>query len=251
MTVIAPCPISTCDWVLEQDDELNARNVAVSPQVAAALGTPLDAFLSIRTNQLLQQNERALEEHFATHSVLEWVTDLMEARRLLSVAEAGAELASVVSDAMAATPTLAHSIEVDWDAQLVTVEGRPVPWFLAEAGPRVEEAEIGGDPFALVWLPVLAEEVTVIGEAPANVSRETSPHAHAVSWVDPLLLQLGQEVLAYADPLGPGDGPVAAGKFVHVIAEGSLDRDALVVLDDNGAVEQLLIRGHHFALGKA
>ena len=236
MSVIAECPISTCSWKLEGDPELNARNVAMSPQVAAALGTPLDAFLSIRQHQLMQGNERKLEEHFATHTVLEWVTDLMAAR-------AGAI-------AVPAVPTLAHSIEVDWDAQTVLVEGRPVPWFLSEVGPRVDE--IGGtrDTLGLVWLPVMAEEVTVIGDPPANVSRETSDHAHAATWVDPLLLTLGQRVRAYRSPTSAGDGPVAEGTFVHVIAEGSLDRDATVVLDDDGDAQRLLVREHHFAIAK-
>lgn len=80
MRVIAECPISTCSWKLEDDPELNARNIAMSPQIAAALGTPLDAFLSIRNHQLMQGNERKLEEHFATHTTLEWATDLMAAR---------------------------------------------------------------------------------------------------------------------------------------------------------------------------
>lgn len=233
MSVIAECPISSCPWKLEDDPELNARNVAMSPQVAAALGTPLDAFLSIRNHQLMQGNERKLEEHFSTHSVLEWVTDLMAARAGLPPA-----------------PSLAHSIEVDWDAQSVTIDGRPSPWFLSEVGPRVESLGGRGGTFGLVWLPVMAEGVVVIGDAPANVSRETSEHAHAVTWVDPLLLQLGQQVLAYRSPTASGDGPVAAGTFVHVIAEGSLDRDATVVLDDEGDAQRLLIRDHHFALAK-
>ena len=53
MSTIVECPISSCTWTLERDDEVEARNIAVSPQVAAALGTPLDAFLSIRSHQLL------------------------------------------------------------------------------------------------------------------------------------------------------------------------------------------------------
>lgn len=83
----------------------------------------------------------------------------------------------------------------------------------------------------------------------ANVSRETL-HAHDATWVDPLRLQLGQQVAAYPDPIRPGDEPVAVGAFVHVVAEGSLDRDATVVLDDNGSAHRLLIREHHFAISK-
>lgn len=91
MTVIAECPITSCDWKLEDDPELNARNIAVSPQVAAALGTPLDAFLSIRDHQLMQRNERELEQHFAKHTVLEWVTELMLERGRVQKARAALE----------------------------------------------------------------------------------------------------------------------------------------------------------------
>ncbi len=80
MRTIFECPISSCDWKLEVDDELEARNIALSPQVAMALGTPLDAFLSIRSHHLMQRNERELEQHLAKHTVLEWLTDLMAAR---------------------------------------------------------------------------------------------------------------------------------------------------------------------------
>lgn len=88
MSVLVICPISTCDWKLENDDDLEARNVAASPQVAAALGTPLDAFLSIRSHQLMQQHERDLEAHFATHPVLDWVNDLMAERAKSALLEA-------------------------------------------------------------------------------------------------------------------------------------------------------------------
>jgi len=91
MTAAMECPISTCDWTLEVDYELEARNVALSPSVAAALGVPLDAFLSIRNNQLAQRVEGEIEEHLVTHSAREWLTDLSadrtRIRRALEVAD--------------------------------------------------------------------------------------------------------------------------------------------------------------------
>jgi hypothetical protein len=88
MRTVIECPLNGCDWKLENDDDLDARNIAMSPQVAAALGTPLDAFLSIRSHQVMQSRERELEQHFATHSTLEWVQALMAARAKVAELEA-------------------------------------------------------------------------------------------------------------------------------------------------------------------
>lgn len=79
------CPISTCPWSLWEDPELAARNAAAAPAVAAALGTPLDAFESIRRHQLATRLERELEQHLTSHTVLEWVTELMAARAATQV----------------------------------------------------------------------------------------------------------------------------------------------------------------------
>ncbi len=160
---------------------------------------------------------------------MEVVCDALEALEL-------AETANVSRETF--QPELARSIEVNWEAQRVTIENRPLPWHLGEVGPRVEALR-SGEPFGMVWLPVLAETVIVIGDPPADVSRETFPQP--TQGVDPYALSFGLDVVA--EPLLEGS-PVE-GVFLSVDRSGS---ELLVVLDVDGERQDFSNSTHYFTL---
>lgn len=81
MTVLR-CPL--CPWTLTPAAELHAASNAVAaPAVAAALGMPAGALLSIHQHQARQRDEHAIEVHMWTHPPAEWLPKLMarEAQR--------------------------------------------------------------------------------------------------------------------------------------------------------------------------
>lgn len=145
---------------------------------------------------------------------------------------------------------LASTVSLDWEKQELRIDGVGLPWLLDPQGPRVERTH--RSPFATVWVPVLCEELLVIGEPgpPANVSRETFAH------VDPLKLQLGQIVEAYAWPVAPGDAPVARGTFVAVVDGETMLDSPVAILDDPAADNphaqtRVRIDRHEFRIVKA
>lgn len=160
---------------------------------------------------------------------MEVVVDALEALE-------AAETANVSRETF--VPSLAASIEVNWETQRLTIENRPLPWHVAEVGPRVE-ALGSRDELGLVWLPVLAEAVTVIGSPPADVSRETS--ASPRQGLDPYALSFGLDVVAH--PLR--DGSPVEGVFLSVDSNGS---ELLVLLDVEGERQDFSNSTHYFTL---
>lgn len=87
MTVFS-CPISTCDWTHESEDsKYGAGNAMAAPAIGEAMGIPGAALLDIHRHQGMKRDEAALERHFKSHPVLDWVTDLMAARREIQALE--------------------------------------------------------------------------------------------------------------------------------------------------------------------
>lgn len=73
------CPL--CDWVHTPEAlQYAASNVAAAPAVAAALGMPADALLSIHRQQAMGRDEHAIERHMRTHPPQDWLPALIEAR---------------------------------------------------------------------------------------------------------------------------------------------------------------------------
>lgn len=74
------CPL--CDWTLELDPTLTDRNAA--PAVAAALGMPAHALLSIHAHQAAQRTESLIDAHMRSHQPKDWLPALMDARRQIT-----------------------------------------------------------------------------------------------------------------------------------------------------------------------
>lgn len=88
MTLSYECPLPECDWAHEIDHDLDARNTLAAPGVAAVMGVPLDAFLSLRAHQAARNLEHTLEQHLNSHTLIEWVTALAAAQRRVARLEA-------------------------------------------------------------------------------------------------------------------------------------------------------------------
>ena len=73
------CPL--CDWTLESEVARMRRpdNLAAAPGVAAALGVPTDAMLSIHENACRRRDEHELEQHLSTHGPKDWLPALTAA----------------------------------------------------------------------------------------------------------------------------------------------------------------------------
>ena len=73
------CPL--CDWTQPSAvGQYQASNAAAAPAVAAAMGLPADALLSMHTRQCMRHDETMLNRHLGSHRLDEWVTALMTAR---------------------------------------------------------------------------------------------------------------------------------------------------------------------------
>lgn len=109
MSVAFECPILSCDWKLERDYALDARNAVAAPGVAAAMGVPLVAFQAIREQQMAKHTEAELDRHFRSHPVLDWVRDLMAERQRLDAVRA---IVRVMREVESSDPQLADLEQV-------------------------------------------------------------------------------------------------------------------------------------------
>lgn len=87
------CPL--CDWTLESEVARMRRpdNLAAAPGVAAALGVPTDAMLSIHENACRRRDEHELEQHLSTHGPKDWLpalTAALDATQHLEIATTSA-----------------------------------------------------------------------------------------------------------------------------------------------------------------
>jgi len=53
-------------------------------------------------------------------------------------------------------PTTASEYHLEPGVGLV-IDGKPLPWFVAEEGPMVEQFEDGDVPLHILWVPIIAE----------------------------------------------------------------------------------------------
>lgn len=73
------CPL--CDWThVPEAAQYAASNVVAAPAVAAALGMPADALLSIHRHQAMGRDEQAIDQHMRTHPPQDWLPMLMQLR---------------------------------------------------------------------------------------------------------------------------------------------------------------------------
>lgn len=73
------CPV--CDWTEPRTFVAYAvSNAVAAPSVAAALGMPADALLSIHQHQNAKRDEATLKRHLSTHGPEDWLPVIMRAR---------------------------------------------------------------------------------------------------------------------------------------------------------------------------